>query len=128
MQPAQDPAEEKIPRILHYIFLSGFDEFVKQTEVPRARMKKAYYDSCVAVHQHWEIKFWTQQMADDLIRTHYEWFWPVWETYDMEVLTPMPGSPPRQPVKRFDWNPMHQSLQAGHLMPWEPGLSQMPLG
>ena len=54
-------------------------------------MKKAYYDSCLAVHQHWEIKFWTQQMAEDLIKTHYVWFLPVWETYDMEVRNSTPG-------------------------------------
>ena len=86
-RPVNTAGEHKhsIPRILHYIFVSGFSEYEKQTEVPWARMKKAYYDSCVVAHQHWEVKFWTQQKAENLLTTHYEWFLPVWETYDMEV-------------------------------------------
>ena len=81
----QPPVQTKIPRILHYIFLSGFDAYIAETQRPRAKMFRWHYDSCLKVHKHWEIKFWTQEMAEDLIRQHFNWFMPIWETYDMEV-------------------------------------------
>ena len=46
---------------------------------------QAYYDSCVAVHPHWEIMFWDMAMAEALVREHYAWFLPYWDSYDMEV-------------------------------------------
>ena len=83
--PAKPPVQTKIPRILHYIFLSGFDAYIAETQRPRAKMFRWHYDSCLKVHKNWEIKFWTQEMAEDLIRQHFNWFMPIWETYDMEV-------------------------------------------
>ena len=77
--------QTKIPRILHYIFLSGFDAYIAETQRPRAKMFRWHYDSCLKVHKHWEIKFWTQEMAEQLIREHFNWFLPIWESYDMEV-------------------------------------------
>lgn len=84
---------QKIPNILHYIYLSGFDKFVEVTEEPKARLSKRFYDSCAQVHTHWEIKFWTEEMALDLIKEHFAWFLPIWYSYDMEASHPrLPAS------------------------------------
>ena len=48
-------------------------------------MQKWQYDTCVSVHPHWEVKFWTNEMALDLLTTHYAWFLPVWHDYKFEV-------------------------------------------
>jgi len=75
----------KIPHILHHIFLSGYDSFIRETEKPNAKMLKWHYDSCLHIHQHWEVKFWTQSMAYDLLSMHYSWFLPIWDDYILEV-------------------------------------------
>ena len=85
-KPVQQPdIPTKVPHILHYIYLSGFDAYVAETEKPRAKMQRWYHESCVDVHRHWKIIFWTEEMAEELVRTHYEWFMPTWKSYDMEV-------------------------------------------
>lgn len=48
-------------------------------------MMKWQYDSCIEAHPHWEHKFWTQAMADELLEQHYPWFLPVWRSYEREV-------------------------------------------
>jgi len=84
--PASQGREaSKIPHILHYIFLSGFDTFIEETEKPNSRMHKWQYDSCLTVHAHWEVKFWTQSMALELLTAHYPWFLPIWHNYKLEI-------------------------------------------
>ena len=75
----------KIPHVLHYIYLSGFEKFVQITEEPGSRVSKRFYDSCLQVHSHWEVKFWTEEMGVELIKEHFPWFLPVWHSYDMEA-------------------------------------------
>lgn len=75
----------KIPLKLHYIYLSGFDAYVAETERPKAKMHRWFYDSCMEVHKHWEVMFWTEEMADSLVKEHFPEFIPIWDTYDMEV-------------------------------------------
>ena len=77
--------ETKIPHILHYIFLSGFDAYVKETERPRAKMQRWMYESCLKVHKHWKIMFWTEEMAHKLVADHYPDFLPIWDSYDVEA-------------------------------------------
>ena len=77
----------KIPRILHYIYLSGFDAYIAETQKPRAKLLTWYRDTCMEVHKHWEIKFWTEEMAYELVSTKFPEFLPIWNTYDMEVGT-----------------------------------------
>lgn len=85
---AKSEGPNQIPRILHYVYLSGFDAYLAETEKPKAKMAKWQYDSCVEVHPHWEVMFWTQQMAEELITEHYSWFLPVWSSYEREVRAP----------------------------------------
>lgn len=96
-----------IPHILHYIYLSGFDAFLGECEKPRAKMKKWQYDSCVEVHPHWEVKFWTQEMAEELLKEHYSWFLPVWGRYTREVIN-FPFNPKSYSRHAQSyWRPMH---------------------
>lgn len=88
-QDASDDRQQgEIPHILHYIYLSGFDAFLTEAEKPGAKMKKWQYDSCIEAHPHWEHRFWTQAMADELLEQHYPWFLPVWRSYEREVASP----------------------------------------
>lgn len=75
----------KIPRILHYIYLSGFDAYIAETKKPRAKLLTWYRDTCMEVHKHWEIMFWTEEMAYELVSTQFPEFLPIWNSYDMEV-------------------------------------------
>ena len=82
---AVDNYTGKIPRILHYIYLSGFDAYIAETKKPRAKLLTWYRDTCMEVHKHWEIMFWTEEMAYELVSTHFPEFLPIWNSYDMEV-------------------------------------------
>ena len=82
---AKTTGSNHIPLILHYVYLSGFDAYLAETQKPNAKMAKWQYDSCVEVHPHWEVKFWTQEMAEELLTEHYSWFLPVWRSYEREV-------------------------------------------
>lgn len=92
MQLSNKQTESKIPHILHYIYLGGFDAYIAETERPRATLHTWYRETCLKVHKHWEIMFWTEQMAEDLIVNHYNWFLPIWRTYDMEVGVYLPAT------------------------------------
>lgn len=81
---ADPPAPSRIPHILHYIYLSGFEKFVNATKQEH-RMPKDYYDSCIRVHSHWKVMFWTEKMAHTFVEEYYPWFLPVYDSYDMEV-------------------------------------------
>ena len=78
-------AHQKIPSLLHYIYLPGYDAFVEESSKPGTRLTKEHYDFCQSVHRHWDSMFWDEPMALELIKEHYAWFLPVWEGYDMEV-------------------------------------------
>lgn len=95
-QPSE--GDNKIPHILHYVYLSGFDEFKSISDAPRSRMSMKFYDSCLEVHPHWEVKFWSMEKAEQLIKEHYSWFLPVWDTYDMEVWPPPAASLTHMPA------------------------------
>lgn len=88
--PSRIPSTDRIPHILHYIYLSGYDAFTEETQKPQAKMMKWQFDSCVEAHPHWEVKFWTQAMADELLEQHYPWFLPVWQAYEREVSHVLP--------------------------------------
>ena len=83
--PFRSRSSGHIPLILHYIYLSGYDAYLEETQKPRAKTLKWQYDSCVEAHPHWEVMFWTQAMADELLEQHYPWFLPVWHAYEREV-------------------------------------------
>lgn len=76
----------KIPRILHYIYLSGFDAYIAETKKPRAKLQTWYRETCEVVHKHWKIMFWTEEMAYELVSTKFPEFLPIWHSYDMEVV------------------------------------------
>ena len=80
-----DEYKGKIPRILHYIYLSGFDAYIAETKKPRAKLATWYRETCEEVNKHWEIKFWTEEMAYELVSTKFPEFLPIWRSYDMEV-------------------------------------------
>ena len=81
----------KIPRILHYIYLSGFDAYIAETKRPRTRLATWYRETCMEVHKHWEVMFWTEQMAYDLVASRFPEFLSIYTGYDMEVC---PCGPP----------------------------------
>ena len=83
--PVSSRSSGHIPLILHYIYLSGYDAYLEETKKPGAKTLKWQYDSCVEAHPHWEVMFWTQAMADELLEQHYPWFLPVWHAYEREV-------------------------------------------
>lgn len=82
---AVDNYSGKIPRILHYIYLSGFDAYIAETKKPRAKLLTWYRDTCMEVHKHWEVMFWTEDMAYELVSKQFPEFLPIWNSYDMEV-------------------------------------------
>ena len=44
------------------------------------------------VHKHWEVMFWTEEMAYELVSTQFSEFLPIWNSYDMEVENSKPSS------------------------------------
>jgi len=42
VQANENDYKGKIPRILHYIYLSGFDAYVAETQRPRAKLATWY--------------------------------------------------------------------------------------
>lgn len=77
--------QHKIPPLLHYIYLKGFDAFIKDSKRPHAAVSKTYFEGCQAVHRHWDSVFWDESAALQLLQEHYSWFLPVWESYDVDV-------------------------------------------
>ena len=75
----------RIPHILHYIYLSGFDAYLTETKRHRATVHAWYRETCMEVHRHWKVMFWTEEMAFELLTSHYSWFLPTWNSYDLEV-------------------------------------------
>ena len=83
----------KIPHILHYVYLGGFDKFVEEAQRPDSKLQRNYYDNCISLHKHWEVMFWTEDMAVKLLKESYSWFLPIWQGYDNEVTLPYQQSP-----------------------------------
>ena len=71
----------QIPKLLHFIYLTGFEAFTSDTSKPDSRMPKKYFDTCQSVHQHWDSLFWNEEMGLQFLREHYPWFVPVWESF-----------------------------------------------
>lgn len=80
--------DHKIPPLLHYIFLSGLDNFIEVADNPASVLNKTRFEHCQALHRHWDGMFWDMKMADQLVKDHYSWFLPVWESYRKEVVSP----------------------------------------
>ena len=54
----------------------------------RTEKRCRYRDTCIEVHKHWKVMFWTEEMALDLVSQHFPEFLPIWKFYDMEVSDP----------------------------------------
>ena len=81
---------QKIPRLLHYVYLKGYDSFMAGNnetaqKAEQFQAMKGYFEGCQKLHQHWDSLFWDEKMGRDLIEREYSWFLPVWEGYDVEV-------------------------------------------
>ena len=73
---------EKIPRLLHYIYLTGLEAYTADTGKPNAKLNKKHFEGCQNYHQHWDSLFWDEEMGFQFIKEHYSWFVPVWESFD----------------------------------------------
>ena len=71
-----------IPKLLHYIYLTGLQAYTADSDKPDSRIQKKYFEGCQKLHQHWDSLFWDEKMGLDLIQNHYSWFLPVWESFD----------------------------------------------
>lgn len=72
---------ESIPKLLHYIYLTGLQAYTADSSQPNSRIPKKYFDGCQKLHEHWDSLFWDEAMGLQLIKENYSWFLPVWESF-----------------------------------------------
>ncbi len=86
IHPTQQVAPQRIPPILHHIFLSGKAAYETETRKPGAVLSEAWRASCMHAYPGWQHMFWTQQDALAFIQQHYPWFEKTWTSFDHFVL------------------------------------------
>lgn len=81
-----EDGEQKIPKLLHYIFMDGYDAFMNDNQNNETfDALRTYFNGCQAHHSHWDSLFWDAKMGRDLLEHHYDWFLPIWDAYDSDV-------------------------------------------
>ncbi|KAK9828860.1 hypothetical protein WJX72_002432 [[Myrmecia] bisecta] len=75
----------EIPKILHYIYLDGYDAYVAGTQRTPSAHIKAWRDSCLLFHEHWTTMFWDRKNGKEFLDRHYSWFTPTWEAYPVDI-------------------------------------------
>ena len=73
---------QRIPKLLHYIYLTGLEAYQADAVKPDAKLTKKHFEGCQNLHQHWDSLFWDEEMGFELVKKHYAWFVPVWESYE----------------------------------------------
>ena len=73
---------QRIPRLLHYIYLTGLEAYQADAAKPDAKLSKKHFEGCQTLHQHWDSLFWDEEMGFELVKKHYSWFVPIWEGYE----------------------------------------------
>ena len=81
--------KHKIPKILHYIYLPGYEAFrTNQSTAQKEEqfsLLRPWFDECQDIHKHWDSIFWDETTGRALIQQQYAWFLPIWDGYDSEV-------------------------------------------
>lgn len=82
----------KIPKILHHIYLDGFESLKQAESSPGAvpgqlfpTYNSSWRKSCHDVHRDWQFKFWDLKKAEDLLQELYPWFLPTFNSYSNNV-------------------------------------------
>lgn len=71
-----------VSKKIHHIWF----DFKKKSggEKPPQKYDK-YKRKIRELHKDWEIIAWNENGANNLIRTHYPWFWKTWESYKAPI-------------------------------------------
>ncbi|KAK9861029.1 hypothetical protein WJX84_011944 [Apatococcus fuscideae] len=80
-----EPEQERIPKILHHIFLSGEKELRKAASGPDPPMRIEWSENCVHQHDGWQVMFWDMEASLQLLRQEYPWFLETFQSYKRRV-------------------------------------------
>lgn len=76
---------DRIPHILHRIYLPGEGAWEKEVRSPGGKFKGQWRRGCHAHHKHWEIKFWDNAAGEKLLKEEYSWFLQTYQNYERNI-------------------------------------------
>ncbi|KAK9842970.1 hypothetical protein WJX74_004991 [Apatococcus lobatus] len=81
----QDVQADRIPKILHHVYLAGEKELRAATHRPEPPMRIEWSESCVLQHDGWQVMFWDMPAVLRLLQDHYPWFLRTFQSYRRRV-------------------------------------------
>ncbi|KAK9824133.1 hypothetical protein WJX72_008031 [[Myrmecia] bisecta] len=78
-------SDERIPRILHHIFLDGEAAYDAETQHPDPAFRRSWRESCIVHHPYWQHRFWDLDTAEQFLEERYPWFLPIFRGYKRTV-------------------------------------------